>query len=155
MTKILPGEDVRPAHAFGPAPQARARILVVDDDASIVDFTATALGSAAYDVACARTGIEALRLARLERFDLVLLDINMPEMDGWETLRLLKADEAIPELPVIMFSVKNESRDKVHGLQEGAADYLTKPFGVDELLSRVRRLLGRGAGPDGRHPEGA
>jgi DNA-binding response OmpR family regulator len=143
MTKILPGEDVR------------ARILVVDDEASIVDFTAAALGSAAYDVACARTGLEALRLARRERFDLVLLDINMPEMDGWETLRLLKADEAIRDLPVMMFSVKGETRDKVHGLQEGAADYLTKPFGVDDLLSRVRRLLGGSAEPDGRLPQGA
>jgi DNA-binding response OmpR family regulator len=128
---------------------ARARILVVDDEPSIGDFAAEVLGSAAYDVACARTGHDALRLARHERFDLVLLDINMPEMDGWETLRLLKADETIRDLPVMMFSVKGEPRDKVHGLQEGAADYLTKPFGVDDLLSRVRRVLGEGAGPAG------
>jgi DNA-binding response OmpR family regulator len=133
----------------------RARILVVDDDPSVVDVATTVLGSAAYDVAAARTGSEALRLARHERFDLVLLDINMPEMDGWETLRLLKADEAIRDLPVVMFSVKGEVRDKVHGLQEGAADYLTKPFEVDDLIARVRRVLGGRAEPTGALPRGA
>ncbi|MBZ5638508.1 MAG: response regulator [Acidobacteriia bacterium] len=132
-----------------------ARILVVDDEPTIQEFAATALGAAAYEVACARTGLDALRLARREHFDLVLLDINMPEMDGWETLRLLKADEAIRDLPVMMFSVKGEARDKVHGLQEGAADYLTKPFGVDELLSRVRRVLSGGGARAGSLPRGA
>jgi DNA-binding response OmpR family regulator len=134
---------------------ARARILVVDDDPSIVDVATTVLGSAAYDVAAARTGADALRLARNERFDLMLLDINMPGMDGWETLRLIKADEAIHDLPVVMFSVKGEVRDKVHGLQEGAVDYLTKPFEVDELLSRVGRVLGEGGKPAGALPRGA
>ena len=132
-----------------------ARILVVDDEPTIQEFAAAALGAAAYEVACARTGLDALRLARREHFDLVLLDINMPEMDGWETLRLLKADEAIRDLPVMMFSVKGEARDKVHGLQEGAADYLTKPFEVDELLSRVRRVLSGGGARAGALPRGA
>jgi DNA-binding response OmpR family regulator len=133
----------------------RARILVVDDDPSIVDVATTVLGSASYDVAAARTGADALRLARIERFDLVLLDINMPGMDGWETLRLIKADEAIRDLPVVMFSVKGEVRDKVHGMQEGAVDYVTKPFEVDELLSRVGRVLGEGGSPLGALPRGA
>ena len=132
-----------------------ARILVVDDDPSIVDLATAVLGSAAYAVAAARTGSDALRLARRERFDLVLLDINMPEMDGWETLRLIKADEAIRDLPVVMFSVKGEVRDKVHGLQEGAVDYLTKPFEVDELLTRVRRVLGETGVGTGSLPTGA
>jgi two-component system OmpR family response regulator len=134
---------------------AGARILVVDDDPSIVDLATAVLGSAAYAVAAARTGPDALRLARRERFDLVLLDINMPEMDGWETLRLIKADEAIRDLPVVMFSVKGEVRDKVHGLQEGAVDYLTKPFEVDELLTRVRRVLGETGVGTGSLPTGA
>ena len=76
-----------------------------------------------------------------EPFDLVLLDISMPEMDGWETLRLIRADEPLAELPVVMFSVKNEFHDKVHGMQEGAQDYITKPFEVDELLTRVRQVF--------------
>jgi DNA-binding response OmpR family regulator len=124
-----------------------ARILVVDDDPSIVDLATAVLGSAAYDVASARTGLDALRLVRHQRFDLVLLDINMPEMDGWETLRLLKADEGVRGVPVVMFSVKGEVRDKVHGLQEGAADYLTKPFEIEELLTRVRRVLDESGKP--------
>ncbi len=119
-----------------------ARILVVDDDPSVVDLATAVLGSEAYAVVAARSGSDALRLARRETFDLVLLDINMPEMDGWETLRLMKADDATSHLPVVMFSVKGEVRDKIHGLQEGAVDYLTKPFEVDDLLARVRRVLG-------------
>ena len=134
---------------------ARPRILVVDDDPTVVDIATTVLGSASYDVAAVRTGADALRLARKERFDLVLLDINMPGMDGWETLRLIKADEEIRDLRVVMFSVKGEIRDKVHGLQGGAVDYLTKPFEVDELLSRVGRVLGEGGNPAGTLPRGA
>ncbi len=121
----------------------RARILVVDDDPAILDLTATVLGAAAYEVGRARSGQDALRAARRERFDLLLLDINMPEMDGWETLRLLKTDEDVRDLPVIMFSVKGEVRDRIHGMQEGAVDYLTKPFEVDDLLLRVQRVLDR------------
>jgi len=134
---------------------AGARILVVDDDPSVVELATTVLGSAAYAVASARTGSEALRIARREQFDLVLLDINMPEMDGWETLRLIKADDATRHLPVVMFSVKGEVRDKVHGLQEGAVDFLTKPFEVDELLTRVRRVLGETGVGTGSLPTGA
>lgn len=131
----------------------RGRILVVDDDPATLDLAAAVLGSAAYDVSRARSGFDALHIARRERFDLMLLDINMPEMDGWETLRLLKADEAIQSLPVIMFSVKGEVRDKIHGMQEGAIDYLTKPFEVNDLLLRVQRILDRLEGRPTPHGE--
>jgi len=94
----------------------------------------------------AASGREALTLARAASFDLMLLDINMPELDGWATLRLLRADEAHDTLPVAMFSVKSEVRDKVAGLKDGAIDYITKPFGVDELASRVSRILAAAAG---------
>ncbi len=134
---------------------AGARILVVDDDPSVVELATAVLGSAAYAVASARNGSEALSIARRQGFDLVLLDINMPEMDGWETLRLIKADDTTRHLPVVMFSVKGEVRDKVHGLQEGAADYLTKPFEVDDLLTRVRRVLGEAGVGTGSLPAGA
>jgi two-component system alkaline phosphatase synthesis response regulator PhoP len=76
----------------------------------------------------------------------MLLDINMPELDGWATLRLLRADETHDGLPVAMFSVKSEVRDKVAGLKDGAIDYITKPFGVDELVSRVSRILATASG---------
>ena len=117
------------------------RVLVVDDDAGILELTHTILSDAGYDVATAPSGTDALRAARDGRFDLVLLDINMPEMDGWETLRILKADIDSASIPVVMFSVKSEVRDRVHGLQEGAVGYITKPFAMDDLLAGVRRVL--------------
>lgn len=119
----------------------RPRILVVDDQAEILELTALVLSRAGYEVATAGTGIDALDHVATRRFDLVLLDINMPGMDGWETLRLIRADEDSADLPVVMFSVKNQMRDRVFALQEGALDYITKPFEVDQLLFRVRRVL--------------
>ena len=117
------------------------RILVVDDQQEILDITATVLSSAGFAVVTASSGGEALNLVGGESFDLVLLDINMPEMDGWETLRLLRADEQLDELQVVMFSVKGELSDKVQSLKEGASGYITKPFVVDELVARVQRAL--------------
>jgi DNA-binding response OmpR family regulator len=117
------------------------RILVVDDEEEIRDLAAAVLSDAGLDVATAASGEEAIGRLSSEPFDLVLLDINMPRMDGWETLRLIRADERLGELGVVMFSVKGEVRDKVHSLQEGASDYVTKPFIIDDLVARVRRLL--------------
>jgi DNA-binding response OmpR family regulator len=119
----------------------RERILVVDDQVEILDVTRAVLESAGYVTATAGSGDEALARLGREAFDLVLLDINMPGRDGWETLRLLRADPGLEHLSVVMFSVKGEVRDKVVSLQEGASGYITKPFVVDELLARVRRVL--------------
>jgi two-component system OmpR family response regulator len=117
------------------------RILVVDDQPDILDLTATVLRGAGYTVEAVASGQEALvRLSR-DPFHLVLLDINMPDMDGWETLRIIRADDALGTLPVVMFSVKGELHDKVHGMQEGAQDFITKPFVIDRLLERVERIL--------------
>ena len=92
----------------------------------------------------ARSGEEALNLAFGEfPPDLILLDISMPGMDGWEILKLLKVDEETQGIPVAMFSIKFELRDKVQGLKEGAFDYITKPFSYDELLERVDRIFHR------------
>jgi DNA-binding response OmpR family regulator len=117
------------------------RVLVVDDQEDIREMARLVLSGAGYEVATASGGREALRLAREASFDLMLLDINMPELDGWATLRLLRADETQDGLKVAMFSVKSEVRDKVAGLKDGAIDYLTKPFSVDELVTRVSRIL--------------
>ena len=117
------------------------RILVVDDQQEVLDVTTTVLGSEGYDVETALSGDQALDRLSDERFDMVLLDINMPGTDGWEVLRVIRADELLAGLPVVMFSVKGELYDKVHGMQEGAVDYITKPFIVDDLLARVRRVL--------------
>ena len=115
--------------------------LVVDDQPEILDLTMTVLAGAGYEVTAAASGGEALTQVGRECFDLILLDINMPEMDGWETLRLLRADEQSEPLPVVMFSVKGELSDKVRSLQEGASGYITKPFVVDELIAGVQRVL--------------
>jgi len=128
------------------------RILVVDDQPDILELTALVLSEAGYDVARACSGIEALDHLASFPCDLVLLDINMPGMDGWETLRLIRADEDLTGLPVVMFSVKNELRDRVFGMQEGALDYITKPFEVDQLLFRVRRALSTPRGGAQRRP---
>jgi len=125
------------------------RILVVDDQQDIRDMTALVLSGAGYRVDTVDSGESALSTLEQERFDLVLLDINMPAMDGWETLRLIRCDEDLTGLPVVMFSVKGEIRDKIESLQEGAVDYVTKPFIVDDLIERVGRVLA-----DARHQAG-
>ena len=117
------------------------RIMLVDDDRDILGLTQAILRGAGYSVEIAASGREALSGILASRPDLVLLDVNMPDMDGWEVLRLLKAHERLRELPVVMFTVKVEFRDKVHALQDGANDYITKPFGSDELLGRVERIF--------------
>ena len=116
-------------------------ILVVDDDAEIRDLAELVLRGGGYAVRKACSGWDALEEVRRERPDLVLLDVNMPGMDGWELLRLLKADDLGRNLPIVMFTVKMEFRDKVHALQDGAYDYITKPFSYEELLGRIERIF--------------
>ena len=111
------------------------------NDQEIAELTRTILERAGYRVRCSSSAGEALSVILAELPDLLLLDVNMPEMDGWELLRLLKVEDATKQLPVVMFSIKMEVRDKVHALQEGAYDYITKPFSYNELLERVRRIF--------------
>ena len=135
---------------------AGRRILVVDDQQDIRELTASILGGAGYEVRALGCGADAVDLIAGETFDLVLMDINMPGMDGWETLRLIRADELSADLPVVMFSVKGDLGDKVLSMQEGALDYITKPFEIDELLGRLARIfdtLDRGpSGPPAASP---
>jgi DNA-binding response OmpR family regulator len=116
-------------------------VMVVDDDREIVEMTRLILESGGYRVVPASSGEEALKLIPTARPDLILLDINMPGKDGWETLKLMKIDGGTRHIPVAMFSIKFELRDKVQGLKEGAFDYITKPFSYDELLDRVGRIF--------------
>jgi len=118
-----------------------ARVLVVDDQEDIREMARLVLHDAGFEVVTAPSGEDALRLARGTSFDLVLLDINMPGLDGWSTLKLLRADGATGDLPVAMFSVKSEVRDKMTSLQDGAVDFIAKPFSVDELVRRVARIV--------------
>jgi DNA-binding response OmpR family regulator len=119
------------------------KILVVDDEDDILHFLELVLREKGYDVVSAASGQEALTRAQLSRPDLVLLDIMMPQMDGWEVLKLLRVDEATANVPVAMLSARTEAKDRVQGLQEGAIDYICKPFSLQELLGKVEAIFGQ------------
>lgn len=126
------------------APREAKRILVVDDEPRMIGFIRMNLELEGYQVLEAHDGIEALEAIRTQLPDLVLLDVMMPELDGFETLRMLREFSSIP---VIMLTAKGEEDDKVFGLELGADDYVTKPFGSRELSSRVRAVLRRAEMP--------
>lgn len=119
-----------------------ARILLVEDEASIAEVVADNLRYEGYEVLAAVDGEEGLRLALAEAPDLVVLDLMLPGIDGYEVCRRLRA--AGRETPVIMLTAKGQEADKVRGLDLGADDYVTKPVGVMELMARVRAVLRRG-----------
>lgn len=116
------------------------RILVVDDNAQIRRVMRTTLVSRGYEVEDARSGEEALEKMRTDRFDLVLLDINMPGMGGVEACRAIRHDA---DTAIIMLTVRSNEADKVEALDAGADDYVTKPFSTPELLARIRAALRR------------
>jgi len=124
--------------------EERKHILVVDDEPRMVRFVRMNLELEGYLVSTAANGTEALAKVREELPDLVLLDIMMPEMDGYETLERIRQ---VSNVPVIMLTVKAEEEDKVRGLELGADDYVTKPFSPRELASRVKAALRRAEMP--------
>jgi two-component system, OmpR family, KDP operon response regulator KdpE len=115
-------------------------ILIVDDEARIRDFVRMNLELEQYSVIEAANGLEALEKLRENLPDLVILDVMMPEMDGFETLRAIRE---VSTIPVIMLTVRQSEQDRIHGLDLGADDYIAKPFSPRELLSRIRALLRR------------
>ena len=117
-----------------------ARILVVDDEPQIRRVMRSTLTAEGYEVHDAKTGQEALDELRRDRYDLVLLDVNMPGMDGLETCQLIRASS---EIAVIMLTVRGAEEDKIAALDAGADDYVTKPFSMPELLARIRAGLRR------------
>lgn len=117
-----------------------ATILIVDDEPQIRRVMRTTLSSHGYTVTEARSGEEALEKIRSQPPDLILLDINMPGMGGLETCREIRNGS---DVPVIMLTVRNTERDKVRALDAGADDYVVKPFGMEELLARIRAALRR------------
>jgi DNA-binding response OmpR family regulator len=119
----------------------KKKILVVDDEDDILHFLELVLREKGYDVVTAGGGHEALTQAQIERPDLVLLDIMMPQMDGWEVLKLLRVDEETSHIPVAMLSARTEAKDRVQGLQEGAIDYICKPFSLQELLGKIEAIF--------------
>ncbi len=115
-------------------------VLVVDDEPRIIRFVRINLEMEGFRVIEASDGLMALQQVREKMPDIVLLDVMMPEMDGFETLRMIRE---ISSVPVIMLTVRSSEEDKVHGLDLGADDYITKPFSPRELVSRVRAVLRR------------
>ena len=118
----------------------RARILVVDDDSDIRRLLRELLERAAYDVVDAVNGREGLRALYSASPDLILLDVSMPELDGWQTLERIRD---VSDVPVVMLTARAAELEKVRGLKAGADDYVTKPFGRQELLARVEAHLRR------------
>jgi two-component system alkaline phosphatase synthesis response regulator PhoP len=119
------------------------RILVVDDDKEIVRIIRAYLQQAGYTVLTAHDGETALHIIRSDRPDLVVLDLMLPDRDGWSITRVVRADEALAATPIIMLTARVESTDRVLGLNLGADDYVPKPFDPHEVVARVRAVLRR------------
>lgn len=121
-----------------------ARVLVADDELFLCEAVAASLRFLGFDVSTAGTGTETLRLVRNGRFHLVILDVVLPDIDGFEVVRRLRGDPC--EAPVIFLTARDTQADKVNGLTIGGDDYITKPFGLEELAARVRTVLRRTRG---------
>src|SRR3954465_6690080 len=128
---------------MGTATMEKSRVLVVDDEPQITRVLRTVLTSQGYQVQTAAEGESAMNNFNEWKPELVITDLYMPHMDG---LELCKRIRAVSAVPIIVLSVKGEERTKVEALDAGADDYVTKPFGIDELLARVRAALRRGGG---------
>ncbi|MBC8507575.1 MAG: response regulator transcription factor [Anaerolineales bacterium] len=119
------------------------RILVVDDDKHIARLVRSYLEKAGYSVFVAYDGESALHVLRREKPDLVVLDLMLPDRDGWDITRLIRSDEHLAATPIIILTARVEDTDKIVGLEIGADDYITKPFNPREVVARVRALLRR------------
>jgi len=116
------------------------KILVVDDEVKIVRVVRAYLEKEGYQVVEANDGLEALELARREKPDLVVLDLMLPKLSGWDVCRALRQESSVP---ILMLTARDEDTDKIVGLELGADDYLTKPFNPKEMVARVRAILRR------------
>jgi len=119
------------------------RILVVDDDRDIVRLVRSYLEKAGYQIMTAYDGDTALKILKAEKPQLLILDLMLPDKDGWDVARLVRSDPKIAATPIIMLTARVEDTDKIVGLEIGADDYITKPFNPREVVARVRALLRR------------
>ncbi|MFC1404260.1 MULTISPECIES: response regulator transcription factor [unclassified Streptacidiphilus] len=131
--------------AFYPRPVSPSRILVVDDDPTVAEVVTRYLHHAGYSVERAADGVAALAQATAGRPDLVVLDLMLPEMDGLEVCRRLRADPGARGVPIVMLTAKGDEQDRISGLELGADDYVTKPFSPRELVLRIQSVLRRSA----------
>ena len=116
-------------------------ILIVDDEEDIVSLCKDILEMEGYEVDFALNGKDGIKKSLTKHFDLILLDIMLPEMDGWEVIEVLRLNEKTKDIPVAMLTAKTEFKNKVLGIQQGAIDYITKPFIPEEIIYRVKRIL--------------
>src|SRR4030066_1775880 len=121
------------------------KILIIEDEESILMPLEDNLKLEGYEVSCARDGQQGLSMAADRSFDLIVLDIMLPKMDGFEVCKRLRQDRVMT--PILMLTAKSQEVDKVLGLELGADDYVTKPFSPRELLARIKAILRRGAAP--------
>src|SRR6267142_6265064 len=124
-------------------PTPKTVILVADDEDAMLSLLREALQSVQYDVVVAHNGEEAIEKLRKTPPDLVLLDVQMPKMNGYDVCRKIKSDVFLRHIPVMMLTAQSGTSNKVTGLEQGADDYVTKPFEMDELMARIRTLLRR------------
>jgi len=123
---------------------SKRKILIIEDDRDIVEMLEYNLKEEGYETVSALNGEQGVELAGKERPDLIILDIMLPIMDGFEVCRTLKNDDGLAHIPIIILSAKSQETDKVVGLELGADDYVTKPFSPRELIARMRAILRRG-----------
>jgi DNA-binding response OmpR family regulator len=119
----------------------KGRILVVDDEVNITQILQFSIGAEGFDVLTAQNGEEAIEKARREQPDLIILDIMMPKIDGYEACRILKANPLTRHIPVVLLTAKGREIDKRLGYEVGATDYIVKPFSPNKLIERIHRLL--------------
>ncbi|MYW03152.1 response regulator transcription factor [Streptomyces sp. SID3343] len=131
-----------------PVDPGRARLLVVDDEPNIRELLSASLRFAGFEVDSAAAGAEALAAVARCRPSLVVLDVMLPDLDGFEVVRRLRADGT--RLPVLFLTAKDTTKDKITGLTLGGDDYVTKPFSLEELIARIQAVLRRVDGGDGR-----
>jgi DNA-binding response OmpR family regulator len=118
------------------------RLVCIEDEPEMIDLVRLILSRKGFNVIGANGGVEGLEVVRRERPDLILLDLMMPDMDGWEVYQQIKADEDLREIPVVVVTAKAQSIDKVLGLHIAKVDdYITKPFGPTDLLESVEKIL--------------
>ena len=123
-----------------------AKILIVDDSPTEVHILRSALVKYGHNIVTATSGEEALEVARIERPDLILMDVVMPGMNGFQATRKLSLDPEMKSIPVIVVSNKSQETDRIWGIRQGAKDYLTKPVSEATLIESVRKVLGGSGG---------
>jgi DNA-binding response OmpR family regulator len=143
MALELDGSTLNDAADMETGPDRRPHVLVVEDEQNIRELVTLHLGLENATTSEAADGTTALAKARAERFDLIILDLMLPGIDGVTVCRAIRRDSANVDTPILMLTARREEADKVLGLDSGADDYLAKPFGVRELMARVRALLRR------------